>query len=287
MARDQKWYEDEFWSWIPTEFTYSDKWNKRSKIYIPTVPITRDISYGSSPTEVLDVFNSVPEKQNAPVLIFIHGGYWTWMDKNDYAFSLEPIRAAGAIVVSINHTLCPAAGIDEIVEQVRQACAYVYSNIEEHGGDAQNMHVTGHSAGGHLTAMIAATDWKVVDPSLPENLIKSAVPSSGIFNMNSMRLTPQLNEYLKLDEISANRSSPIFLEPTYNLPMSVVVGADESEGFIAESKEFYETWSKKLTEIRYFEIPDVHHFSIIENMVNANDPFTNILLEHLGLSASS
>lgn len=287
MIKDQQWYEDVFWNWMPTELNFSDFWMEKSENYIPTAPIVRDIPYGSGNSEVLDIFVPGQKIQSAPVLIFIHGGFWQWLDKDHYAFSLEPIRAAGAVVVSINYTLCPETSIDGIVEQVRQACAFAYSRVGDHRGDPNNIHVTGHSAGGQLTAMIATTAWKTIDPSLPDNLIKSAIPSSGIFNMNSMRLTPQLNEGLKLDETMANRNSPIFLEPTYDLPMSIVVGADESEGLIAESKEFYEAWRKKLTEIRYFEIPDVHHFSLIDNMVNTNDPFTNLLLNHLGLGYSS
>ena len=285
MIKDQQWYEDEFWNWMPIEFNYSDKWSEISEAYLSNAPVSRNLPYGEKPAEVFDLFVPPEKKKNAPVLIFIHGGYWGWLDKDDYAFSLEPLRSAGAIVVSINYTLCPENTIPGIVKQVRQACVYVYSNIEQFNGDPSNIHVTGHSAGGHLTAMIAATDWKSLGADLPGNLIKSAIPSSGIFNLNSIRLTPPLNEVVKLNEDTADQNSPIFLDPTYDLRMTVVVGADESEGFILESKEFVTSWHTKLTRIQYIEIPNVHHFSLIESMINEDDPFTNVILDHLELGS--
>ena len=284
MIKDQQWYEDEYWNWMPIEFKYSDEWTVKSETYLADAAVLKNLSYGEKSDEVFDLFLPSGKNRNAPVLIFVHGGYWQWLDKDHYAFSLEPIRSAGAIVASINYTLCPENSIPGIVEQVRKACAYIYFNIETHHGDRNNIHVTGHSAGGHLTAMIASTNWKSFDSELPDNLIKSAIPSSGIFDMNNMRNTPQLNEGLKLNEETANQNSPLFLNPTHDLRVSVIVGADESEGFILESKEFADSWGSKLTNIKYIEIPDVHHFSLIENMINNDDPFTNVILDHLDLS---
>lgn len=284
--RDQQWYEDEYWNWMPTDFNYSDYWMAKSEKYIKDASISRNLSYGGKSDENFDLF--VPEgsaKQKAPVLIFIHGGYWQWLDKDHYSFSLEPIRSAGAIVVNVNYTLCPENDISGIVEQVRRACAYVYRNIENHHGDRDNIHVTGHSAGGQLTGMIAATDWRDFGADLPIDLVKSAIPSSGIFNMENIRRTPQLQDGLKLAEDSARENSPIFLNPSHDMPVSVVVGANESQGFILESRAFAKAWAPKLTNIRYIEIPGVHHFSLIDNMVNSDDPFTKVILEHLELWA--
>lgn len=285
--RDQQWYEDEYWHWIPTEFNYSDTWMAKSEGYLEQAPMVRDIAYGDKPGETYDLF--LPEEHDgrkAPVLIFIHGGYWQWLDKHHYAFSLEPIRAAGAIVASLNYTLCPENDIPGIVAQVRRACAHVYRTIESYNGDPGSLHATGHSAGGHLTGMIAVTDWTDFGADLPVDLIKSIIPSSGLFDMNNMRRTPQLQEGLGLTEETARQNSPIFLNPTHDMLVSVVVGADESQGFILESKDFFKSWKSKVTNIRYVEIPGVHHFSLIDAMVNDGDPFTNVILEHLRLDAA-
>ncbi|MEM7221512.1 MAG: alpha/beta hydrolase [Pseudomonadota bacterium] len=285
MDRDQKWYEDQFWHWmdvLTVEETFDEKWRRMSAGYIPRARMERDIKYGNGANEVFDLF--IPDDgESVPVLIFVHGGYWTWMDKDTYAFSLEPIRSAGALVASVNYTLCPHNTISGIVDQVRRACIFIYENVGAYNGDQNNIHITGHSAGGHLTAMMAATDWRELNPDLPIDLLKSAIPSSGLFDMNNMRLTPQLNEHLKLDREEADANSPLFLAPAYDMPISVVVGAEETEGFLLESKNFSKAWSDRVTNLRYMEVPRVHHFSLIENMLTPGDPFTCLLLEHLGL----
>jgi len=177
VIKDQQWYEDEYRNWMPIEFNNSDELTLKSEAYLADAAVLKNLAYGEKPDEVFDLFLPSKKNRNAPVLIFVHGGYWQWLDKDHYAFSLEPIRSAGAIVASINYTLCPENSIPGIVEQVRKACAYIYFNIAIHHGDRNNIHVTGHSAGGHLTAMIASTNWKSLDPELPDNLIKSAIPS--------------------------------------------------------------------------------------------------------------
>ena len=288
MSRDQQWYEDKYWNWMDVltlDETYDEKWGKRSAEYLSHAQIRKDVKYGEGTNEVFDLF--VPDDgEPAPVMIFIHGGYWAWMDKDTYAFSLEPIRSAGALVASINYALCPQNTLSGIVDQVRRACIFIYENIGAYNGDKNNIHITGHSAGGHLTAMMAATNWHGFNPNLPIDLLKSAIPSSGIFDMNNIRLTPQLNENIKMDRKEADENSPLFLEPAYDMPISVVVGAEESEGFLLESKDFAEAWSEKLTNLRYVEVPHAHHFSLIENMVSPGDTFTRLLLEHLGLDGS-
>lgn len=288
MHKSQKWYEDQYWNWldvVAVDESFSDKWNRMSAEYIPSANIKRNIKYGDGPKEEIDLF--IPDTNvPAPVLIFIHGGYWTWMDKDTYAFSLEPIRAAGALVASINYEPCPGNTITGIVDQVRRACIYIYENISAYDGDRENIHITGHSAGGQLTAMMATTDWQMFNPNVPIDALKSAIPSSGIFDMNNIRLTPQLNENIQMDKNEADKNSPLFLEPAYDMPISVVVGADESEGFLLESRDFAKAWSNKVTNLRYFEVPNAHHFPLIENQLLPGDPFTDLLLEHLGLDSS-
>ena len=249
--------------------------------------MVRNVGYGDKSAETYDVLlPEVPGDRMAPVLLFIHGGYWQWLDKDHYAFSLEPIRKAGAVVVNLNYTLCPENDIPGIVEQVRRACGHVYRTISDHHGDPDNIHVTGHSAGGHLTSMIAVTDWLDFGADLPADLIKSIIPSSGIFDMENIRRTPQLQDGLKLTEDTAREHSPIYLDPSHDMPVSIVVGANESKGFIQESRNFYEAWKSKVTNIRYLEVPDVHHFSLIDAMENPGDPFTSLILKNLQLTTA-
>ena len=262
----------------------TEKWLEKSTDYLLTAHVSRNLPYGDNADEVFDTFHpTLTNNVKAPVLIWIHGGYWRGLDKDHYAFSIEPIRKAGAIVVNINYTLCPNINVAGIVEQVQRACIFIYQNIDSENGDRSNIHITGHSAGGQLSAMMAAIDWTRIDPDLPVDLIKSAIPASGIFDMNNIRRTPSINAATQLDEESAIACSPILLSPAHDMPVSIVVGADETEAFILESKAMTTAWSRKLSKIRYIELPDAHHFSMIDNMVSPGDPFTRVILDHLGL----
>ena len=116
-----------------------------------------DVPYGDGPGETLDIFPAA--RPNAPVVIFIHGGYWRSLDKSDHSFVAPALRDMGACVVVVNYALCPgtpeqAVTIPDIALQMAKATAWVGRNIAEHGGDRGNITVIGHSAGGHLAAML-------------------------------------------------------------------------------------------------------------------------------------
>ncbi len=120
-------------------------WTARSAAFTARIACELDLAYGPRDEEILDLYK--PAESGGPVLIFIHGGYWRALDKQPYAFSTEPLVAAGALVASVNYTLCPAVTLDEVVRQCRAACAWVWRNAAAHGGDPARIHVAGHSAG--------------------------------------------------------------------------------------------------------------------------------------------
>jgi arylformamidase len=256
------------------------EWAARSKTFTDSHDYALDIAYGDRPEEKLDVYR--PAASNAPVLIFIHGGYWRALDKQPFAFMCEALVDAGALVVSINYTLCPAVTLDEIVRQCRAACAWVRRNVADHGGDPGRIHVTGHSAGGHLTAMMAATDWPGFAADLPADLLKSASPLSGLFDLAPI-LQTSINADVRMDPAAATRNSPQALKPAHDMPMTVAVGGAESDEFRRQSKEFAEYWGRSLSRIDYLETPGENHFTIIDGIARAGSPITRALLGHMGL----
>jgi acetyl esterase/lipase len=113
-----------------------------------------DVAYGEDRSERLDVLPA--ERPGAPVLVYIHGGYWRALDKRDQSFVAPPFADAGAMVVLANYALCPAVTLERIVLQLVQALAWVHRNARTHGGDPGRIVVAGHSAGGHLATMLLA-----------------------------------------------------------------------------------------------------------------------------------
>lgn len=281
LHTDRDRLEREYHPWADSQPTM-DKWAQMSVTYLDRADMERNLSYGALPTERLDLLKS--STPNAPVLIFIHGGYWQWLDKDDYAFALEPLVTAGALVATINYPLCPEVSLDILVERVRSACAWVWRNVRHYGGDPERLHVAGHSAGGHLAAMLAATDWQNFQLGLPNHIIKSIIPISGLFDLEPIRLI-SLNDGMGMDQDTAKRNSPLFISPTHALPVTVVVGGDESGEFQRQSREFSDAWRNKAGRLEYLESPGHDHFTVIESMTEPNNILTATILRHLELKA--
>ena len=273
--------EHQYRPW-PNPQAVTDRWATESAAYLKQSDFVRNLAYGSKPAERLDILKRA-DVSNAPVLVFIHGGYWQRLDKDHFAFSLKPYIDAGIVVANVNYTLCPESTLDELVDQVRAACAWVWNNVTDYGGDADRIHVTGHSAGGHLTAMMATTDWTKVDSSLPVDLIKTATPISGCFELEPIRQT-SLNDAVRMDADIAERNSPALLAPVPHLPICVAVGGAETDEFHRQSKLLVSAWQSSAQSIEYIEIPGRDHFTIIEEMVNADDELTQALMAQVGVS---
>mgnify|MGYP002858555623 CR=1 FL=1 len=186
-----------------------------------------DVPYGDTKGQTLDIFPSL--RKESPVHIFIHGGYWRSLDKSIYSHIARPMVAAGATVILPNYDLCPNVRITNIVEQIQRAIIWVYKNIARYNGDAKKIYVSGHSAGGHLTAMMNATNWSQKG-RLPKNLIKGSAPLSGLFDIEPHRHS-QLQSDIRLTAREAKAMSPMYLPPVAKGPVIVAVGNAEPDLF--------------------------------------------------------
>ncbi len=235
----------------------------RSEAYRKRARALLDIPFGRSESERVDLF--LPQSDNAPVHLFIHGGYWRSRDKSMFSFLAEPLVEAGALVAITNYSLCPQVTVDEIVRQMRSVAAWLWRNAPEHGGDPDRIHVSGHSAGGHLSAMLAVTRWPDFEQQLPEDMIKSVTPVSGLFTLEPL-LRHSVNEDLRLDVEAAKRNSPALLRPQMSGPINICVGGDESEEFRWQSEDLASRWSEDGARVAYVELPASNHFTILEGL---------------------
>jgi len=215
-----------------------------------------DLAYGAAPGERLDFFPA--SRADAPLFLFIHGGYWRALDKGDFSFVAPPFVAAGVAVALINYDLAPRVTVETIVAQTQSAIHWIYDNTAL-GFDRQRLVVGGHSAGGHLTAMALAAE-----PRLP---IAAGIAISGVFDLVPL-LKTNVNEQLMLDERRARALSPMRHPRPDRTPNLICVGGAETEGFIGQSRNFAAHLAREAVVY-----PGLDHYTIMSALA---DPTSNI-----------
>ena len=233
---------------------YVSGWAARSETIRKRAGARLDLRYGEGSRHTLDVFPC--GRPGAPTLVYIHGGYWQMNDKEPYAFLAEGLHPAGFNLALVEYTLAPAARLDQIVREVRQSVAWVIDHAKELGGDPARVYVSGHSAGGHLTAM-AMSDLRLA----------GGVAISGIYDLEPIRLN-YLNDKLGLDPAEEDRNSPMRHLPAQSAPLVVTVGLGELPELVRQSKEFAEAWQRKGLRGSYLPVPKHDHFSILEELAS-------------------
>jgi arylformamidase len=220
-------------------------------------------------------------RANAPVLVFIHGGYWRTLDKADHSFIAPSFTRQGALVVIPNYALCPSCGIEDIALQMTRAVAWTYRHAALYGGDPQRLVVVGHSAGGHLAAMMLSCRWKDVSPGLPPGVVRGAMSISGLFDLEPLRLSPFVQCDLGLTPASVRRLSPAYF-PRPRRPLYVAVGAGESDEFKRQTALIRAQWGP--TSVPVCEtIPRMHHYTILHDLADGRGRLHALANRLLGL----
>ena len=239
---------------------------ERSAGYRAQADATIDCAYGGHEREKLDVFRC--GSAQAPLLVYLHGGYWQRGDKSIYSYLAEPFNAAGVDVAVIGYPLCPEVSMTAITHSIRTALAWLWHNAGELGIDADRINLAGHSAGGHLTAMALATHWPDLDPGLPQGLLKSAIPISGLYRLEPL-LPTTISEALNLTAEETDRLSPVNLSARADAPMLVVVGGGETAEFFSQADSLIDAWSRPGLIMERHVDPKADHFDVV---VHLGDP---------------
>ena len=238
-----------------------------------------DRAYGSSPGETLDIFPS--RKGDGSALMFIHGGYWRSLDKRDFSFLAPAWVDAGVSLVVVNYDLCPKVGIERIVQQMLAASVWLYRHAEQYGMDEDRIYVSGHSAGGHLAAMLLAALWPVMDRSLPRNLVKGALAVSGVYDLRPLVQVDWLQGDLRLDEATALKLSPAFLPPATRAPLALAVGGLESSEFKRQNALLAQRWKSVLAGD--VPMPGKDHFTVVDGLADPSSPLFAATRRLMGL----
>ncbi len=236
-------------------------WLARSRRVLDRVEARLGIPFGPTRAEYLDVY---PAGSGAPVHVFFHGGYWRRFSARDFAFLAPAFREAGITLVIPNYALCPSVRLTEIVRQARAAVAWVARHAADFGGDARRLTVSGHSAGGHLTAMVAATDWPG-DYGLPAETVRAGLAVSGLFDLRPFPFS-WLQPTLQLDWREVWELSPLLRLPDGGPPLTVAVGGAESDEFRRQSRAFHEARRARGLAGRLLELPGLDHFRVLEEL---------------------
>ena len=229
-------------------------WTARTAALAAKAGARRDIRYGDGPRHRLDFYPS--GRVAAPALVFLHGGYWQFSDKENYGCLAEGLLAHGIDVVLPEYTLAPAIDIDGIVAEVRRALAFL------RGGLAQSFIVAGHSAGAHLAAM-----------TMDEPGVTGVLAVSGLYDLEPIRLC-FVNDKLGMDEETARRNSPLRHIPATAPPVVVAAGGNELPELRRQSADYGAALVAAGLEARNLVLDGHDHFSILEELASPGGKLT-------------
>lgn len=230
------------------------------------------VRYGSTERQIVDLFAPAQPASGQPLAGFIHGGFWRAQSPDLYSNLARGLNAHGVTVAMLGYDLCPAVTLGDIVGQIHAACRFLWHRYRK------RILLLGHSAGGHLTACMVATDWKAIAPDIPEDLVPAGYAISGVFELEPV-LKVSVNNDLRLDANEAERLSPILWDVPGGRVIDAVVGGAESPEFQRQSRMLAEAWRQDDIETRFEIVPGANHFTVIEPLADPESAMVRRLME--------
>jgi arylformamidase len=254
---------------IPDHLEIFARWKHDSEQFRASVArrAMLNLPYGSDPAQTIDLFRAT--QTGAPIVVFIHGGYWQSLDKSDFSYIGAHYLEDGINFGAVNYRLAPRVSMDEIVADNRAALLSLQANAATYGCDPEAIYVTGSSAGGHLTAVMVLTAWEACGGR--QDLVKGGCALSGLYDLEPIRLC-YLNNTVGLDATAALRHSPLRHVPERAPPLILAVGGDESEEFHRQQREFQAAWTAKGLACQVVEQADGHHFDMCDRLGRRGEP---------------
>ena len=256
---------------IPGGDRWPDAWDKPAKAYreerAAAGRAKLGLPYGDRPRNRFDLF--LPDAEPKGLVIFIHGGYWMRFDQSFWSHLAKGPVAQGYAVAMPTYTLCPENRIAGIAAEIGAAIEKIAGMV---GGP---IHLTGHSAGGHLATRLVCTDTALSEAV--KGRIRNVVSISGLHDLRPLMRTA-MNETLRIDHAEAAVESPVFLDPLESVRVTCWVGGGERSEFVRQSKLLANAWVGVGGAMAYVEEPDRHHFNIVDGLAEPAHPLTQALL---------
>ena len=242
-----------------------------------------DVRFGPTLDEHVDVYPAAGGQQGgaAPVLVFIHGGYWRLLSSKEFALVARGPVEAGVLTVVTNYSLAPKVTIEEITRQSRATIAWLHAHAADFGGDPERIYVAGHSAGGQQVAMLLATDWEA-EYGLPADVVKGGISISGVHDLRPLPYT-WLAPKLDLDRRVVEFQSPLLHLPERSQPLLVTYGGQETEEFRRQSEALVSAWRDAGLPVSTFAQPEADHFTAITGFADRSSPLCRAVLNFMGV----
>jgi arylformamidase len=267
-------------SCVPSADPFLAEYAIRSRKAEQLLACQKDLQWGDKPDERLDYFPA--SSREAPLLVFIHGGYWQELTKNESLFSAADCAANGIAFAAINYTLAPRARVETIVDQCRRAVAWLQGQAEELGFDRNRLYISGSSSGAHLAAMMLVKGWQHT-AGVAENAIAGAVLLSGIYD-----LEPLVGTYiaapLHLTTADAAGLSPMRLPLGRPVPTIISWGENETGEFKRQSRSYASRLEAADFPVSVLEVAGANHFDIVFSLVDRTSALGRATLELIGTS---
>jgi arylformamidase len=255
---------------VPDHPAIIEAWARDAEAYRATAQARLDITYGAKPRNRLDLFGDASASR--PLVLFIHGGYWRSFDKSYFSHLASGLNAHGLAVAMPSYSLCPAVTIPDIIDELRQCCLFL---AREFG---RRMLVCGHSAGGHLAACLAATNWPAFGQR--SDLVLAGLSLSGLFDLRPLLATP-MNVDLRLTPETALMASPLTWPMTRRIRFESWVGGEESAEFIRQSATLAAAWTGLGLQAPHVEVAGCNHFTVVNLLA---DPQSRLTLRAVELA---
>ncbi|MEO5661415.1 MAG: alpha/beta hydrolase [Polaromonas sp.] len=219
------------------------------------------VAYGDGADDRLDIYPCPSSGCDAPVMVFLHGGDWRALSKEDSGFAAPAFVKAGAMFVALDFTLVPATTLPAMGAQVRRALYWLYGHIAAHGGDPERIHIAGHSSGANLVGQLLMTDWPR-EFGAPADLVKTAAFMSGLGDLEPVRLSFR-NEKLGLEPDVVAEVSLLRRGAIARCPLLVAVGGNETEDYRLQSRDVAHWWAARGVPVQLIELSGRHHFDAV------------------------